>query len=64
MSHPSKRLIISIPVILGSALVISFIGDFFFENQWANPRWYAFEALVWGTALLLLSPLFAKFHDE
>ncbi len=47
-------------VVLGTAFLVSVGGDHFFENQWSNPFWYLFEAIVWGIGFtcffLLLRP--------
>jgi hypothetical protein len=50
--------------IVGALLLITFtvsvVGDWFFEKQWSNPRWYVFEAVTWGTGLLLVIAVLAK----
>ncbi len=54
MGRRSKRLKVAIPAILVLAFVISFLGDFYFEEHLTNPWWYTFEALVWSSALILI----------
>ena len=54
MTRQAKRLNIAISIIAILAFMISFVGDFYFEEPWKNPWWYTFEAVVWSGALVLL----------